>query len=372
MLFSDLGTRPVDRKGIDQCTGCGLCLDVCPTYQETRHEGHSPRGRLRLMADEAPGLAASYLAACLKCGLCESVCPTEVPYKTIVRQYTASHYRVDAGTWSQRVEERIRLVASEPGTLVTLTAIATQTGAAVAPRLVKLAEDAGLPPIPAWSSSSEPTSLDQPRLLLVAGALLRTLAPDAVHAYSQHATRGGYVVVRDSRAEGLLPFLEAGLIDYWREAVVDFHSACAEIQDLERVLVLDPQMAEALRTSHRYGVVPNATLPVETSWEYLSRAKGWANLSGATMDVTPSTLALPAALPDPSQVAMLPADLLGAGSGIATATGPVGLLRRLNALKTRWLEAQSATAPCYTADPLTLARHRGACFLRPREDAVAK
>ncbi|HEX4895405.1 MAG TPA: heterodisulfide reductase-related iron-sulfur binding cluster [Solimonas sp.] len=74
----------------DLCVKCGLCLPHCPTYQETRHEGDSPRGRISLMQGLATGVlerSASlerHLDGCLGCRACEKVCPAKVPYGELI------------------------------------------------------------------------------------------------------------------------------------------------------------------------------------------------------------------------------------------------------------------------------------------------
>jgi glycolate oxidase iron-sulfur subunit len=65
---------------------CGLCLPTCPTYDATKLERHSPRGRIALMravADErlAPTEAfAREMQFCLGCLACTSACPAGVNY----------------------------------------------------------------------------------------------------------------------------------------------------------------------------------------------------------------------------------------------------------------------------------------------------
>lgn len=79
-----MSTKQQLAHGVDKCVACGLCIPQCPTWQITRNEANSPRGRLLLMQQLAHGKnpqeADYYLDACLGCGKCEQVCPSEVEY----------------------------------------------------------------------------------------------------------------------------------------------------------------------------------------------------------------------------------------------------------------------------------------------------
>jgi glycolate oxidase iron-sulfur subunit len=65
---------------------CGLCLPTCPTYDATKLERNSPRGRIALMraiADERlePSKAfADEMYFCLGCLACQTACPAGVDY----------------------------------------------------------------------------------------------------------------------------------------------------------------------------------------------------------------------------------------------------------------------------------------------------
>lgn len=99
-----------DRDLLTSCVHCGLCLEVCPTYQISGDENNSPRGRLRLWREEAEGRlapdpwTAAYTADCVGCLACESACPANVPYGEILEH--ARHDHVSAGRasvpWSLR------------------------------------------------------------------------------------------------------------------------------------------------------------------------------------------------------------------------------------------------------------------------------
>jgi len=76
----------LDYSILQQCMHCGMCLPNCPTYDATKRERHSPRGRIALMravADEelklGPGFAEE-MSYCLGCLACQTACPAGVDY----------------------------------------------------------------------------------------------------------------------------------------------------------------------------------------------------------------------------------------------------------------------------------------------------
>src|SRR6188508_562440 len=81
--------RTIDYAVLQQCMHCGMCLPTCPTYDETKHERNSPRGRIALMRSIADGettVNATFgaeLYYCLGCLACVTACPAGVDYVTL-------------------------------------------------------------------------------------------------------------------------------------------------------------------------------------------------------------------------------------------------------------------------------------------------
>src|SRR5207253_6034024 len=78
--------KNLDYSVVQQCMHCGLCLPTCPTYDATKLERNSPRGRISLMraiADgrlEATKAFAEEMYFCLGCLACMTACPAGVNY----------------------------------------------------------------------------------------------------------------------------------------------------------------------------------------------------------------------------------------------------------------------------------------------------
>lgn len=80
----------LDYSVLQQCMHCGMCLPSCPTYDATKLERHSPRGRIALMravADDELKLSPAFAAEmsyCLGCLACETACPAGVDYSNLL------------------------------------------------------------------------------------------------------------------------------------------------------------------------------------------------------------------------------------------------------------------------------------------------
>lgn len=78
--------KSLDYSVVQQCMHCGLCLPTCPTYDATKVERNSPRGRIALMravADdrlEMTKMFADEMYFCLGCLACMTACPAGVNY----------------------------------------------------------------------------------------------------------------------------------------------------------------------------------------------------------------------------------------------------------------------------------------------------
>ncbi|MEO1264201.1 MAG: (Fe-S)-binding protein, partial [Pseudomonadota bacterium] len=95
------GSGPVDAPAgptLANCTACGLCNDVCPTYLETADEREGPRGRIGLMqmlaadgrrSGEGLETIERHLATCIACGACERACPEDVPFEAALHDARA-------------------------------------------------------------------------------------------------------------------------------------------------------------------------------------------------------------------------------------------------------------------------------------------
>ncbi len=151
-----------------RCVGVGKCrvpdaqLTMCPSFQVTREEEHSTRGRARLLFEMLRGEVitdgwqskevADGLELCLACKGCTSDCPVDVDMPTYKAEFRYHHYK-SLRRWRHRyayafgfIDQASRLVSRMPE----LVNLVTQTPALA--RLAKVA--AGLDrrrPLPSFA-----------------------------------------------------------------------------------------------------------------------------------------------------------------------------------------------------------------------------
>jgi glycolate oxidase iron-sulfur subunit len=121
----------LDYSILQQCIHCGMCLPTCPTYDATKHETSSPRGRIALMRAVADGRLAPHstqfadeMFFCLGCLACETACPAGVNYAEmlesaraevglrgawVIRWLVAKPSRLRALARALRVDQRLGL-----------------------------------------------------------------------------------------------------------------------------------------------------------------------------------------------------------------------------------------------------------------------
>jgi Fe-S-cluster-containing hydrogenase component 2 len=78
-MFGLAKHTPEPRKDYASCSGCGLCLLVCPVWRRHHDIGLTPLGRARALQHGAgaAGIAAS-IQSCTLCAACEPVCPEDI------------------------------------------------------------------------------------------------------------------------------------------------------------------------------------------------------------------------------------------------------------------------------------------------------
>src|SRR4051812_16716592 len=94
--------RTIDYAVLQQCMHCGMCLPTCPTYDQTKQERNSPRGRIALMRAVADGVLdvthefAEEMSYCLGCLACQTACPAGVNYAELFETARSDIERHDA------------------------------------------------------------------------------------------------------------------------------------------------------------------------------------------------------------------------------------------------------------------------------------
>ncbi|TMC07482.1 MAG: 4Fe-4S dicluster domain-containing protein [Chloroflexi bacterium] len=244
--------------GLRQCIHCGMCLEACPTYQITRLETESPRGRIHLMLNMLEGGPTSdttrlHLDRCLACRACEVVCPSGVPYGHLIeaaRTVIADETRPRRGGLAGRLRRLALGVLADPSSLARaalvlglyqrlgVRSLLHATGAMrLLPRGLRRLE-ALYPPFgrPRYRAPAPPPT-PRARVALLLGCVMRVAYGDVHTAAARILARQGIaVIVVDAAGCGAQLKGYGSLLgddEAWRERAATF---AAKVRDVNEYL----------------------------------------------------------------------------------------------------------------------------------------
>ncbi|OBH18372.1 FAD-binding and (Fe-S)-binding domain-containing protein [Mycolicibacter sinensis] len=250
-----------------RCVGVGKCRvpeaqdTMCPSYQVTREEKHSTRGRARLLFEMLRGEVitdgwqstevADALDLCLACKGCTNDCPVNVDIPTYKSEFLYHHYR-SLRRWRPRyayafgfIDQAARLAAKVPE----LANFATQT-----PVLSRLAKFVGgidrHRPLPTfapmtlqqWFAARPVVNSGGPRVILFPDTFNNHLHTDVGVACVEAIEAAGWQVLmpRGHICCGR-PLYDYGFLDVAKHYLLDVLSALRdEIRDDTPVVGMEP------------------------------------------------------------------------------------------------------------------------------------
>ena len=378
---------------LSQCVRCGLCLEHCPTYVETRLETESPRGRLYLIQAISDGVieptanALDHLDSCLQCRNCEAVCPSGVPYGRIMEQARSDALESGAAPLSWRLRALfLREVIARPGRLrlfATALRASERVGLlSIAQRLPFIGTSATLAPRMRGRPFTEtgliarPEGAERARVAMLSGCIM-PLAYGHVHRATARVLARNGCAVSAPAAQGCCGALHAhngdldtaralarrnidAFLDEAPDAIVVNSAGCAAaMKEYGDLLAGDAeyrdrarQMSALVRDVHEYLVslpfdAPAETLDITVTYQdscHLAHAQG---ISAAPRQVLN-------AIPGLRLVEMEHADRCCGAAGVYSFTQAEMSLRLLDE---KMLDAQSTGAEVIaTANPGCLAQ----------------
>jgi Fe-S oxidoreductase len=252
-----------------RCVGIGKCRQtsggvMCPSYQATREEMHSTRGRAHLLWEMLQGDVVTdgwrstevrdALDLCLSCKGCLSDCPVNVDMATYKAEFTHHHYEGrpwarPLSHWSMGWLPQMSRFASKAPWLVNRVA-----GTALAKRLGGIAPEREVPafaeqPFTSWFAGRRPSAPGNARVALWPDSFTNYLAPQVGRAAVSVLEAAGYeVVVPRGRVCCGLTWISTGQLKAARKRIVRSLDVLApELEAGTPIVGLEPSCTAVLR-----------------------------------------------------------------------------------------------------------------------------
>lgn len=327
-------------RAFDKCSQCGLCMSVCPTYQQERSETSGPRGRLALMrlieregeADVNP----YYLQSCLRCGLCEGACPTGVPYPDLIRR----HINQVAPRDTDAIWASLKMMRKpSPDTVRDLTF-----------RLMAEAVAAQI-----YTPEASALRRDRRKVIFIAGATARVIAPDLVERAHLWLEEQGFQIVTRWEADALcLPWLENGLLQNARTLLKHVTAWWDDLSHCE-VYVLDPSVRRGVSSRFLFGEFAPFANAMKECFDRIDLPAWPTKQIAIENSLAVHNIQLERLIGTPAEYHRVPERLRGAGGVPVVDASSAVFLDQLIRDKSAWLMEMGIDV-LLTTDPNTLGR----------------
>jgi glycolate oxidase iron-sulfur subunit len=118
--------KTISKNDEGSCVKCGTCNTVCPVYQTTGNEVHTPRGKQhlkpRIKQNEISSHYGDIFSKCLLCGACREICPRGLDTPELVINVRSELPRLTGLTFLKYVSRKALV---HPSLLSGLTRIGT-------------------------------------------------------------------------------------------------------------------------------------------------------------------------------------------------------------------------------------------------------
>jgi len=276
-------------RAVEMCNGSGDCRKasgaMCPSFQATREEEHSTRGRANLLraalsgqlplptaptglcAAAEPAWADVYeaLDLCLSCKACKAECPSAVDMAKIKAEVLAQRYAVEGMPLAARLFGHIHTINRWSAPLAPLAnaALRTRLARAALGKLVNLHPARTLPPLahptfPAWFAARPSLTINQSPFTVNHAQVV--LFPDTFTTYNypqigiaavQVLEAAGYHVQLAQRVCCGRPMLSQGLLeDARRQAARNVELLYPLAEQGLPILICEPSCAAAFHEEY--------------------------------------------------------------------------------------------------------------------------
>ncbi|MEX2144651.1 MAG: FAD-linked oxidase C-terminal domain-containing protein [Anaerolineales bacterium] len=191
---------------IEMCNGAGVCRKdggvMCPSFQATRDEMHSTRGRANLLramistglpGQDAERAAHSALDLCLECKGCKAECPSGVDMAKLKYDFLHNYYQHHRRPLRDYLFGYIGSLGRAARAFAPLVNLVLQSGVgkSAGESLAGLSAQRGLPPF-RWSGSIKPYSISEADVLFLRDPFTDLFYPELARAAIKVLKAAGY------------------------------------------------------------------------------------------------------------------------------------------------------------------------------------